>query len=226
MASWLLEGQGEGSLCILPLETPVPQALHAQSSTKPACKNSRAPGPQLPSSGPLPSWPKHRSERAEGGVRGYCPQWRSWEKGRAHLSPGGRQRLHEGGIQAALLEATCVREPRVHVLGTTPCQEPAMASPCRQHLQGVSQISRMSGLEHAPEAIYPTPHFINKQTALAGRRRHCGMTHSLQEFHRSSPSPVLHGLRVVTYASVSHPGPGYFYNVANQHPKRKAFVMF
>lgn len=51
-------------------------------------------------------------------------------------------------------------------------------------------------------------------------------THSLQEFHRSPPSPVLHGPRVITYASVSHPGPGYFYNAANQHPKRKAFAMF
>lgn len=51
-------------------------------------------------------------------------------------------------------------------------------------------------------------------------------THSLQEFHRSSPSLVLHWPRVVTYASVSHPGPRYFYNIANQHPKHKAFVMF
>lgn len=47
---------------------------------------------------------------------------------------------------------------------------PEMASPCCQDLQRVSQTYRMSGLEHAPEAIYPTPYFINKQTAFAGRR--------------------------------------------------------
>lgn len=33
--------------------------------------NSCALGTQLASSGPLPSWPKHRSEREEGGMRGY-----------------------------------------------------------------------------------------------------------------------------------------------------------
>lgn len=126
---WKDREKGLSAFCPWKPQSPRPHMPRALQSLP---VNNRAPGPQLPSSGPLPSWSKHRLEREEGRVRGYCPHWRSWEKGRAHLSPGGRRRLQEGGIQAALLETACVYEPRSGY--HAPLQEPAMASLCRQHL--------------------------------------------------------------------------------------------
>ena len=103
---------------------------------------------------------------------------------------------------------------------------PEMASPCCQDLQGCLKPLGCQDWNTPQKPSIPPLILSTSKLLLLGEDDIVECTRSLQEFHRSSSSLVLHGPRVVTYASVSHLGPGYFYNIANQHPKRKAFVMF